>query len=47
MDGVKNVFGRRSAFDVPAELGQEGLPQVVDLISFDDFDLGALKRMVR
>lgn len=44
MDGVKNVFGRRSAFDVPAELGQEGLPQVVDLISFDDFDLGALKK---
>ena len=44
MDGVKNVFGRRSAFDVPAELGQEGLPQVADLISFDDFDLGALKK---
>lgn len=44
MDGVKNIFGRRSAFEVPAELGQEGLPQVVDLISFDDFDLGALKK---
>lgn len=44
MDGVENVFGRRSAFDVPAELGQEGLPQVVDLISFDDLDLGALKK---
>lgn len=44
MDGVKNIFGRRSAFDVPAELGQEGLPQAVDLISFDDFDLDALKK---
>ena len=44
MDGVKNIFGRRSAFEVPAELGQEGLPQVVDLISFDDFDLAALKK---
>ena len=44
MDGVKNVFGRRSVFDVPAELGQEALPQTVDLISFDDFDLEALKK---
>ena len=44
MDGVKNIFGRRSIFDVPAELGQEGLPQVVDLFSFDDFDLAALKK---
>lgn len=44
MDGVKNIFGRRSLFEVPAELEQEGLPQVVDLFSFDDFDLGALKK---
>lgn len=44
MDGVKNIFGRRSLFEVPAKLGQEGLPQVVDLFSFDDFDLGALKK---
>ena len=44
MDGVKNIFGRRSIFDVPAELRQEGLPQVVDLFSFDDFDLAALKK---
>lgn len=44
MDGVKRIFGRRSVFEVPAELGQEGLPQVVDLISFDDFDLEALKK---
>lgn len=44
MRGVKNVFGRRSNFDVPAQLGHEGLPQTVDLISYDDFDLGALKK---
>lgn len=44
MDGVKNIFGRRSAFDVPAQLGPEGLPQTADLISFDDFDLEALKK---
>lgn len=44
MDGVKQIFGRRSVFEVPAELGQGDLPQVVDLISFDDFDLEALKK---
>lgn len=44
MDGVKNIFGRRSVFDVPAELGQAGLPSVADLISFDEFDLDALKK---
>lgn len=44
MDGVKNIFGRRSLFEVPAELGKEGLPQAVDLFSFDDFDLDALKK---
>lgn len=44
MGGVKNIFGRRSVFEVPAELGQEGLPSVVDLISFDDFELEALKK---
>lgn len=44
MGGVKNIFGRRSVFEVPAELGQEGVPSVVDLISFDDFDLEALKK---
>lgn len=44
MDGVKNIFGRRSIFEVPAELGQEGLPRVADLFSFDDFELEALKK---
>lgn len=44
MDGVKNIFGRRSLFEVPANLGQEDLPRAVDLFSFDDFDLEALKK---
>ncbi len=44
MNGVKNVFGRRSAFDLSADLGREGLPRTVDLISFEDFDLDALKK---
>lgn len=44
MDGVKNIFGRRSLFEVPARLGKEGLPQAVDLFSFDDLDLAALKK---
>lgn len=44
MSGVKNIFGRRSAFDVPAQSGREDLPQTVDLIAFDDFDLAALKK---
>jgi len=44
MDGVKNIFGRRSIFEVPAKFEKEGLPQAVDLFSFDDFDLDALKK---
>lgn len=44
MDGVKHIYGRRSVFAVPAELGQEDLPQAADLISFDDLDLEALKK---
>ena len=45
MDGVRRVYGRRSSFDVPAGLnGDATLSSRVDLISFDDFDLEALKR---
>lgn len=44
MEGVKNIFGRRSLFEVSAKLDKEGLPQEVDLFSFDDFDLDALKK---
>ncbi len=39
MNGVKNVYGRKSAFDVPAQ----GINKnTVDLISYDTFDLKCL-----
>lgn len=44
MNGVDNIFGRRSLFDVPAELGGDSSSESVDLISYDDFDLEALKK---
>mgnify|MGYP002512132951 CR=1 FL=1 len=44
MTGVNNIFGRRSLFDVPAELGQDSLSAAVDLISYGDFDLEALEK---
>lgn len=45
MDGVKEVYGRRSVFDVPAGLnGGTGFSGTVDLISYDDFDLQSLKK---
>lgn len=45
MDGVKRVFGRRNLLGVPANFeGKDGLPDNVDLISFDDFDLSCLKK---
>ena len=45
MDGVKEVYGRRSAFDLPASLGVEADPaDAVDLISYDALDLQALKK---
>lgn len=45
MDGVKEVYGRRSTFDVPAGLnGDTSLSGTVDLISYDDFDLQSLKK---
>lgn len=44
MNGVDNIFGRRSLFDVPAEVGRDSSPELVDLISYDDFDLEALKK---
>ena len=44
MDGVKRVYGRRSCFDMPAELsGHTDASVTVDLVSFDDFDLKCLK----
>ena len=45
MDGVKEVYGRRSALDLPASLGDDAsLSDIVDLISYDDFDLQGLKK---
>lgn len=45
MEGVKEVYGRRSAFDVLAKLnGDTGFLGTVDLISYDDFDLQCLKK---
>ena len=44
MNGVKQVYGRRSFFDVPAELsGHTDASVTIDLVSFDDFDLQCLK----
>ena len=45
MDGVKEVYGRRSAFDLPASLDTDAsIADTVDLISYDDFDLQSLKK---
>ncbi len=40
MDGVKHIFGRRSVFDIPAQLNSNTVE--IDLISYDDFDLDCL-----
>ena len=45
MEGVKQIYGRRSCFDVAAVLaGDATLSGTVDLVSFDDFDLKALQK---
>ncbi len=45
MDGVKEVYGRRSAFDIPATLNADtSLSGTVDLISYEAFDLQSLKK---
>ena len=45
MDGVREVYGRRSAFDVPARLNSDtGFSDTTDMISYDDFDLQCLKK---
>ena len=45
MDGVKEVYGRRSALDLPGSLDKDAsLSDTVDLISYDDFDLQSLKK---
>lgn len=43
MCGVKQAFGRRSSFDVPAKINLESeQADTVDLISYDIFDLECL-----
>lgn len=45
LDGVKEVYGRRSALDLPGSFdNDESLSDTVDLISYDDFDLQSLKK---
>ncbi|WP_313561975.1 ABC transporter permease [Ruminiclostridium cellobioparum] len=45
MQGVKSVFGRRSLFDIPAEIRNDNqLTSTVDMISFDEFDLDCLTK---
>ena len=44
-DGVKEVYGRRSALDLPGSLDNDASSSdTVDLISYDDFDLQSLKK---
>ena len=40
MDGVKRIFGRRSVFNIPAQLNSNAVE--LDMISYDDFDLDCL-----
>lgn len=45
MEGVKEVFGRRTSFGVPAKSSNGTFSaDTVDLISFDKFDLDCLKK---
>jgi ABC-type antimicrobial peptide transport system permease subunit len=45
MQGVERVFGRRSLFDIPAEIRNDNqLASKVDVISFDEFDLDCLTK---
>lgn len=45
MNGVKQVYGRRGSFDIPAERDTGTMvSSTVDLVSFDDFDLDCLKK---
>jgi len=40
MDGVKRIFGRRSVFNIPAQLNSNAVE--IDIISYDDFELDCL-----
>ena len=44
MEGVKQVYGRRSYFEIPVGSdGDEGVSSTVDIVSYDNFDLKCLK----
>ncbi|MFT8348066.1 ABC transporter permease [Clostridium saccharoperbutylacetonicum] len=42
MSGVKHVFGRRSYFDIPAEVNSQA--NTIDMISYDDYNLDCLTK---
>ncbi len=45
MNGVEEVYGRRSCFEVPAEIkGRFSFSDNIDIVSFDDFDLECLEK---
>lgn len=45
MAGVKHAFGRRSCFDIPAELNKDNrLLSTIDIISYDEYDLDCLTK---
>lgn len=45
MEGVEHVFGRRNYLDMPAQLNKANtLPSMIDIISYDDFDLDCLTK---
>lgn len=45
MNGVKQVFGRRGGFDIPAEHNKGSqLSDTIDIISYDKFDLECLEK---
>lgn len=45
MEGVKQVYGRRSSFDVPAKINNGKIrSNKIDIISYDDFDLDCLTK---
>ena len=45
IEGVQQVYGRRSCFEIPAGIGGDAsLSSTVDLVSFDTFDLECLEK---
>ena len=44
IDGVRQVYGRRSAFGLPMRTAEDASVQSCDLISFDEYDLDCLAK---